>query len=293
MKYCSINQFENFEFHDAITNFISYEDSNMVIGVECLNIHKNVELNPYDFDMEIEYAEITFDKITVHSFSDADSIQYEGEDAIKKFYEQITNSITILSFGLEKDNIYYLEGIGGEPFFTMCISFENICVEWENYKKKAWYELIHHYEKEICLDTKTGEKFVSLSIIFNEEVEGDEIVSLRLNYNGKDYFEYGNDYFWINSFAKLQNKLPEDVQIKCCLTCRYGNMCPAGNRPGEVFCTSDIKVSQKSDLYFYTEDENERVKRLRFYTDVCDDYQMQNEEYFTYNDYLYSLNNKE
>lgn len=290
MKYCSINKFYNFEFHDAITNFISFNDNNLVIGVECLNIHKNTEHNPYDFDMEIEYAEIILKKITIHSFSDADSIQYEGEDAIRKFFEQITNGVTILSFGLEKDNIYYLEGIGKDPFFTAYISFENICIEWDKYKKKAWYELIRCYEKQLCLESKTGDTFVDLNIIFNAEIEGEEIVSLRMKYNDKEYFEYGNDYEWFDAFAKLQKKLPNKLTIKSCLTCRHGNMCPVGNTPGEIFCTKDVKVSKKSDLFFYTEDNTEREKRLRFYTDVCDDFQIQSEEHFTYNDFLYWLN---
>lgn len=41
--------------------------------------------------------------------------------------------------------------------------------------------------------------------------------------------------------------------------------------------------------FFYTVDDHERASRLRTSTYVCADYQVQTEEYFTYNDYLYYI----
>ena len=64
-------------------------------------------------------------------------------------------------------------------------------------------------------------------------------------------------------------------------------MCPVGNTPGELFCTKDVEITQKSDLFFYTEDESERTKRFRNYTDICEKYQEQSKDHFTYNDYLF------
>lgn len=142
-------------------------------------------------------------------------------------------------------------------------------------------------KKTVCLITKSGDENVELLINYDEECE---TVSLFLKFKDEEYYVEGNNYLWLDSFAKLQNMLPNEIKIKSCLMCRHGNMCPVGNKPGEIFCTKDVEISQKSDLYFYTEDNAEREKRLRFYTDTCNDYQMQREEFFTYNDFLYWLN---
>jgi hypothetical protein len=109
---------------------------------------------------------------------------------------------------------------------------------------------------------------------------------LCCQYNSKEYCGYGDDYLWIDAFADLQRKLPEGVFLKCCLTCRHGNLCPVGNDVNEVFCTKDVLITQKSDLFFYTEDEVERAKRSKQYCGLCEDYQPQSEDFYTYNDYL-------
>ena len=64
-------------------------------------------------------------------------------------------------------------------------------------------------------------------------------------------------------------------------------MCPVGNKPGELFCTKDVIITQKSDLFFYTEDDAERISRSRDCTNVCEKYEEQSKDYYTYNDYLY------
>ena len=146
---------------------------------------------------------------------------------------------------------------------------------------------MNQLEKTVCLKTKSGDEYVELLINYDEECE---TVSLFLEFKDEEYYVKGNDYLWLDSFAKLQNMLPNDIKIKSCLMCRHGNMCPFGNKPGEVFCTKDAIIKQKYDLDIYTTNENEYQKRSRFYTDLCDDFQMQSEEYYTYNDFLYWLN---
>jgi len=56
-----------------------------------------------------------------------------------------------------------------------------------------------------------------------------------------------------------------------------------------VFCTKDVLITQKSDLYYYTEDDREREKRSRQYCSSCEDYLPQTDDYYTYNDYLHYL----
>ncbi|MBO7151075.1 MAG: hypothetical protein J6V82_04915, partial [Clostridia bacterium] len=114
-------------------------------------------------------------------------------------------------------------------------------------------------------------------------------VSVGVKYGEKEFWGRGKDYYWIDAFADLQKKLPSGVTLKCCLTCKNGNMCPVGQKPDELFCTKDVCIKEKSDLYFYTEDSAQREKRLRTYTDVCKEYQNQTSECFTYNDYYYAF----
>ena len=289
MKYISEN-IDDFEFHDALAYYKSYEDNNLAITVQRLNIHEDAAENDYDVDMEIAYAEMTLKNIRVLSYTDADAIRLEGKQASEKFMEQIQQGIGVLSFGIENDGIYYFEGSGTELYFIAYCSVENIFIKWDEYKKKAWYELIKRYERDICLSINGGEVIVKADILWNEEVAGEEHVSINIAYENKKYYGWGKDYYWTDAFADLQNNLPENVQIKSCITCRHGNFCPVGNHLDELFCTKDIEIEEIRDLWFYTEDEVEREKRSRKYTCFCDAYSAQTDDYFTYNDFKFYMN---
>ena len=170
-------------------------------------------------------------------------------------------------------------------------------VEWDTYRKKAWYELHRQYKRQVHLLTPEGDQLIDVRIICHDEdvyykqvLEEAPIIRVGIKYNGQELWGRGEDYLWVDAFADLQKQLPQDVTIKCCLTCRYGNMCPVGNKPDELFCTKDVLITKKSDLFFYTEDDTEREKRSRGFTCVCSEYQPQVEDYYTYNDYFYELN---
>ncbi|MBR5980441.1 MAG: M24 family metallopeptidase, partial [Firmicutes bacterium] len=59
-----------------------------------------------------------------------------------------------------------------------------------------------------------------------------------------------------------------------------------GNVPDEVFCTKDVQITCKSDLFPYSEDNTERSKRSRRFSDGCEDFYPQEDGTYTYNDYL-------
>lgn len=143
------------------------------------------------------------------------------------------------------------------------------------------------------LSTLNGE--LKRKIEIEHLINNDEItveVTAVLNYDGIEYKGFGNDYLWIDAIANLQKHLPENVIIKCCLTCRHGSLCPVGNNENELFCVKDIVPKNKEDLFFCTEDYKQREKRSREYFSCCSDYRPQSDDYFTYNDYLYYLNKK-
>ena len=199
-----------------------------------------------------------------------------------------------MGIALEHD-IYERGALGMDPYFSVRFIFSDVEIEWDDYRKKAWYELHKQSKKTITLSTPSGKSELDAHIVCNDEdvysFEGDKAegpsVSVGIKYGEKEIWGYGKDYLWVDAFADLQKKLPNNVKIQCCLTCRHGNMCPVGNIPGELFCTRDVVVAQKSDLFFYTEDDTERTSRSRDYTNVCEKYEEQSKDHYTYNDYLY------
>ncbi len=132
----------------------------------------------------------------------------------------------------------------------------------------------------------------TIAIFYDEKLSS---VKLSLSFNGEEISNQGKDYLWVDAFANLQKQLPKNVILKCCMTCRHGNMCPYGNAPGELFCTKDLVIRSKEDMcniFDKDSDGSEMTKRTKHCTNTCDNYQPQSENYYTYNDYLYHLNLK-
>lgn len=306
MKFCVRNDLSIFEFHDSEFSFVSFDGKDLVVSASMVNIHKDTPQNPSDFDMEIASAQITFKNFNSSTYElgrvwetgeDGKSypigpqVIFREKDAIDRILEELQNEIKVLYFE-KKDRGYSIGGCGMEPYFEIEFDFDNVVVCWDEYKKKAWYELYRQYRYEAILHTPNGDEAVQLWVGCNEEpvyLEQPPTVNVGFTFEGKEYWGHGRDYFWIDAFADLQRQLPEGVLLKCCLTCRHGNQCPVGNNVNEVFCTKDVLITQKSDLYYYTEDHKEREKRSRQYCSSCDDYQPQTDEFYTYNDYLYFL----
>lgn len=313
MKFCVENDLSIFEFHDSVFSFVSFDGSDLVISASMVNIHKDTPQNSSDHDMEIASAQITFKNFhsatyepgrTWKTGEDGKSypvgprVVYSGHDGMNRILEELKNEITIYHFEKEEHG-YSIGGCGVEPYFTIEFDFDNVIVGWEEYKKKAWYELHRQYRFNSFLHTPNGSEEVQLLVSCHEEavyvkgvLEQPPTVNVGCKYDGKEYWGHGSDYLWIDAFADLQRQLPEGVFLKCCLTCRHGNMCPVGNDKNEVFCTKDVLITQKSDLYFYTEDDREREKRSKQYSDSCEDHEPQSDGFYTYNDYLYFLKRK-
>ena len=309
MHYSSNNRLQDFEFHDAELSLISWEDNRLVVSAKYLNVHKDAAPNNADADMEISEARITFSGFQIKefepsrtwktdengkSYTDDPLIIHTGAVARSMFENELKNSITVMGIVLKND-IYELGALGIDPYFSVRFLFSDVEIEWDDYRKKAWYELHRQYKKTIALSTPNGKCELDTNIICHDEdiysFGGDKVegpsVSVGIKYGEKEIWGYGKDFLWVDAFADLQKKLPDNVKIQCCLTCRHGNMCPVGNAPGELFCTKDVIITQKSDLFFYTEDDTERTSRSRDCTNVCEKYEEQSKDYYTYNDYLY------
>lgn len=155
MKFLSNNIFSDFEFHDAYFKLEGFENKTLTVSVQYLNIHKNTEQNPCDTDMEIENARITFHNFRAISFEPGRAWQYdangnrytddplvifEGEAAVEKLLNELRTGTTVLTFEpLDNGNIY-LDGTGSEPYFESEFMFDCATIQWDAFKKPAWYE---------------------------------------------------------------------------------------------------------------------------------------------------------
>ena len=312
MKYCVKNDLSVFEFHDSEFSFVSFDGKDLVVSVSMLNIHKGTPQNPSEFDMQIESARITFENVhratyepgrtwkmgeDGKSYPIGPRIVYTEQEAMDRIVEELENDFTVYGLEVTQGHRCSMHGWGIENYIVIEFDYDGVAVCWDEYEKKAWYERTKQWRSDATLQTPQGEETVQLHILYHEAggyYQGvwvkPPIATVGCTYDGKEYWGRGKDYLWTDAFADLQKKLPEGVTIKCCLTCRHGNLCPVGNAPNEVFCTKDVLITQKSDLYFYTEDEAECEKRSRQSCALCEDYQPQTDDYYTYNDFLYHLN---
>ena len=156
MKYASINRLGDFEFHDSMWKLRSYQNQTLIVDARMLNIHREAPLNPHETDMEIELACITFTDVEIVSYdlgcawkTDADGNTYteelggilEGEEAESNFLAELNAGdfgATIFQF-LKEDDVYSLDGCGNEPWFAVQFRFDSVKIEWDTYKKPAWY----------------------------------------------------------------------------------------------------------------------------------------------------------
>ena len=155
MKYISINIFSDFEFHDAFFQLENFEGNMLTIAAQYLNIHKNTEQNPCDTDMEIEIAHISFNNFQLISFepgrtwerdsdgkfyTDEPQVIFEGKIAEGKLTNELQVGATIFEFGTLENENHYFDGAGDEPWFQAQFSFDSATVEWDEFRKPAWYE---------------------------------------------------------------------------------------------------------------------------------------------------------
>ena len=159
MKYILEDILSDFEFHDAKLTFGTFQNDCLKVNCNYLNIHKNSVQNPFDTDMEIDTAQITFEGFKVISYevgrgwqvdengahytNDPQIILYDSE-ATYRFLEQLKYGMVIFDFDIkdikEEQKIYFIDAVANDPFFTVCFTFDKIIITWDNYKKESWYE---------------------------------------------------------------------------------------------------------------------------------------------------------
>lgn len=306
MNFTSIDHPEHFCFHDSIWELMRREGDTVTFRISGLNIRKDTPLNDEDLDMELESPELTFRGFRLIRFEPgrpwgADEegnpipvgprILYTGDEGMARL---LGGDFQTYDYTF-KPGRWEFGGTGREPYFTVEFTFDAMEITWDAFRKPAWYELHRGRSHEATLHTPEGEKQANIVIYVHlEDVRsrtGEIIpapsVNASVTYNGKTYSAWGkDDYLWLDAIAALQKALPEGVTIEGCVNCRHGNFCPTGDCPNEVFCTRDLTITRKSDLFEPTEDPAQREKRFRRFFHVCADWNHQSEDFYTYSDYL-------
>ncbi len=154
MKYISVNKLTDFEFHDAEFTLESFDNSRLIVKASYVNIHKNAEQNPFETDIEIDNAIITFEEFHLISYaperawkqdengelcSPEPQIILTDTSAHSRFSEQLNAGLTIFDLGVKEGTTYFIDAMSKDPFFTICFTFESVRIEWDGYKKAAWY----------------------------------------------------------------------------------------------------------------------------------------------------------
>lgn len=314
MRYISTDRLQDFDFHDSGWKLCARDGDAVTFEVQGLNIHKCTEQNPSPMDMELDNARMTFRGFRLihlepgRSWSHDENgyghpvgerVLYTGEEGMARLAEQ---SMMVFLFTREEDH-WELGCSGVDPYFTVEFDFESVQIEWDGYRRKAWYELNRYYPFQVEVSSPAGCVREKLEIWVREEgnyrkdqkCELDsraEHVMASLMWEGKRYLAKGkNDHDWTKTIADLQKKLPEGVIIRSCLTCRFGNHCPYGNESEQIFCLKDVQVHDKMDVCeVFDEEEDVWTRRLRHYFDCCADWAGMSPECYTYNDLACYLN---
>lgn len=155
MQYTSSNIFQDFEFHDAYFTYDNFDGNTLSLFAECLNIHKFTEQNPGDQDLELKLAKITFTGFQLQSFEPGRTwkenekgevqpaepqVVFQGLPAMKLFLSELRHGMTVYEFGPLEQGDCYLDGSGEEPWYHIQFVFDAAMIEWDAYKKIAWYE---------------------------------------------------------------------------------------------------------------------------------------------------------
>lgn len=154
LKYISIDRLSDFEFHDVKITLDSFINNRLTVKANFLNIHKSAEQNPFQTDMEIESARITFEGFQIisyepgrawkkdekgdHSSNEPQVILFDDE-AHRLFLMQLEKGFTIFDFNIKEGKTYFIDATSSDPFFTVCFTLDRVIIAWDDYQKEAWY----------------------------------------------------------------------------------------------------------------------------------------------------------
>ena len=160
MKYKSVNELDNFQFHDAQIKNILLTDTEMMWDVSAINATTQNTQNDHPKDMCIENATMKFENVCIknlvfgaYTVHDSDNNLIESVDATTAMPEEYTEILTestnsyCFIYGMDElqqnpDNTYSvcfnIDGGAGNYYLTFSFSLSTI--EWDKFSGEAWYE---------------------------------------------------------------------------------------------------------------------------------------------------------
>lgn len=146
---------------------------------------------------------------------------------------------------------------------------------------------IKHYSEKINLLVTEREIEVPI-YVEAKECEFNNEITAKIKYSDNEYIGKGTSIDWTDAFANLQKTLPDNVKLKCCLTCKHGTLCPYGDIPNYVLCSQSQRIDSKDDVIEWLDRVDvEKMKRTAFQN--CSRFEFVDENYYTYNDFVYFL----
>ena len=139
---------------------------------------------------------------------------------------------------------------------------------------------------DVSLHTPAGKTVVPMEIVHHDSTSELEI---GIAYHHVQYIGNGRIDYIADALANLQSKLPDDVKLCCCMTCRHGNMCPYSAGEEELYCTKDLSINSKEDICNLFDSIKSDFDRIVSAFSSCDDFVYQNQGFYTYNTFLYYL----
>ena len=154
MKFSSINELGDFQFHGAVIADIMLQDSEMVWHISAINTTSQDKQNDYATDMCIENATMIFENIQIESLIFSSYQVYDSTNTLIKDVEAKTisseeykeilitpnkNCFTIFAMSAfsknEDENVYAARfNIDGEKGnFDLTFSFSKTIVEWKEH----------------------------------------------------------------------------------------------------------------------------------------------------------------
>jgi len=160
MLYCSTNELDCFQYHDAEIKEMRFINRDMIWIVSAINATTKNTQNINVKDMCVEQATMKFSNIAIKSIvfsaysvkdskgnliKDVEAITARPEDfheIIKKSTDRYCFIFGMNSLTKSPDDTYEacfnIDSGSGDYYFTF--SFSSSTVEWDNFSGEAWYE---------------------------------------------------------------------------------------------------------------------------------------------------------
>ena len=145
MRYRSVNCLQDFEFHDSFWSLAGHDASSYIFDARALNLHQTAPQNPEDCDMEIESSRVTFSGCQIagfRAFKEETPKNFTGEKSLIRFLREANHGMWVKGFNEIDHDQWLLASCGDkEIYYEVTLRFEDVVVEWDAFRRPAWYVL--------------------------------------------------------------------------------------------------------------------------------------------------------